>query len=94
MMQITNDRVGSLGNNVRLFINVDGQDIFGSHGPHPMLDRAGYAACKVNIRRNARTGLAHLIGVIAPAIVGDRARSTDDAIQQLGKLFERSKAFR
>ena len=66
-MQITDDRVSSLGNNVRLFINVDREDVFGSHGTHPVLDRTGDAAGKVNIRRNARASLAHLVCVIAPA---------------------------
>ncbi|GBL17900.1 caffeyl-CoA reductase-Etf complex subunit CarE [Chloroflexota bacterium] len=57
----------------------------------PVLDRTGDAAGKVNIRRNASTGLAHLVCVIAPAIVGYSPRATDDAMQQLGKLLKRGK---
>ena len=86
-MWIANHGVSRLGNNVRLFINVNREDVFGSHGTHPVLDRTGNAACKVNIRRDARAGLTHLVSVIAPAIVGYSARTTNDAIQQPGQFF-------
>ena len=59
-----------------------------------VLDRAADAAGDVEVRRDARAGLADLVGVRAPAEVRDDARAADGAAEQRGQLLEDGEALR
>ena len=60
--------------------------------PDPVLDGAGDAAGDVQLRRDALAGLADLVGVRPPAVVGDDAGAADGAAEQPGQLLERRRS--
>ena len=69
------------GDHVGLPIRVDGQDVLGCHGPHPVLDGTRDSAGDVNLRRYPGAGLTDLVAVGTPAVVGNRTRAPDDPTQ-------------
>ena len=56
-----------------------------------MLGGSADAAGDVDRRRNSGAGLADLIAVRTPTVVGNRTAATDLATQRAGELFERRK---
>ena len=79
-MQVADDGVTGLGHDVGFLVGVDGENVFRRHGANPVLDRTRDATRDVDVGRDSGARLADLVGVVAPAVVGDRARTPDDAI--------------
>ena len=50
-----------------------------------MVHSAGDTDADVEARGDGHAGLPHLLGVLAPALVGDVARGSDGAAEQLGR---------
>ena len=92
LVEVADHGVAGLGHHVRLRVGVDGDDVLGRHRPDPVLDGPGDAAGDVHGRGDPRAGLADLVGVVAPAVVGDGAGAPDDAAEQPGQLLERREA--
>ena len=57
-----------------------------------MLNCARDTRRNVDLRCNPGTGLADLVGVGTPTIVGDRTRAADTPVQQGGEFFQRGEA--
>ena len=56
-----------------------------------MLDGAGDATGEINVWRDSGAGLANLVGVVAPAVVGHGSRTADDSGEFSGEFLERRK---
>ena len=92
VVEVSDHGVVSLGHHAGVGVRVDGDDALGTGGTDPMLDRPGNSAGEVHIGGNAATGLAHLIGVVAPTVVGHRSRAAHDAVEFCREILERSEA--
>ncbi len=75
-----------------LRVGVDGEDLLRRHRPDPVLDGPGDAARDVELGGDAGARLADLVGVVAPAVVGDRPRAADHPAERGGELLERGEA--
>ena len=91
-VEVADDGVVGLGDHRRILVGVDGQHPLGRHHPDPVLDGAGDAAGDVELGRDALAGLADLVGVGAPAVVGDDPRAPDRAAEQAGQLLQRPRS--
>ena len=91
-MQIADHGVLGLADHVRLAVGVDREDVLGGHHPDPVLDRARDAAGDVQLGCNPLTGLADLITVRTPAVVGDDTRAADSTAEQFGEFDERGES--
>ena len=91
-VEVADHGVVGLGHHVGIRVGVDRDDLLRRHRPHPVLDRSGDAARDVQLRRDAGAGLADLVGVVAPSVVGDRSRAADHAVEHGGELLERGEA--
>ena len=60
--------------------------------PRPSVGSPRYAAGGVGLGRGAGPGLTHLIGVVAPSVVGDGARAPDDTTERRGELLQGGEA--
>ena len=72
----------------RVRVRVDREDPLGRLAADDVLDRAADAARDVEVRGDARPGLADLLGVRPPAQARRDARHADRGAEQLGQLVE------
>ena len=91
-VEVADDGVVGLGDHGRVLVGVDGQHPLGRHHPDPVLDGAGDAAGDVELGRDALAGLADLVGVGTPAVVGDDPGAADRAAEQAGQLLQRRRS--
>ena len=78
-MQVANDGIASLGHDVGFLVGVDGKDVLRRHRANPVLNCPRNTAGNIDVWSNAGTRLTNLVGVIAPTVVGNRARAADDS---------------
>ena len=77
LVQVADHRVVGLGDHGRVGIGVDRQHVLRGLHTHPVLYGAGDPARDVEVGRDALAGLADLVGVRPPALVGHDPRAAD-----------------
>ena len=92
--QVADHRVVGAGEDRRLGVGVDREDLLRALAAGDVLGRAADAAGDVEVGRHLRAGLADLVGVRAPAGAGHDARAADRGVQQPGQLLEDPEAVR
>ena len=86
--EVADHRVVGVREDRRLGVGVDREDLLRALAAGDVLGGAADAAGDVEVGRDLRAGLAHLVGVRAPAGHGHDARAADGRVQQPGQLLE------
>ena len=73
-------------------IGVDREHVLRGLHTHPVLYGAGDPARDVEIRGDALAGLADLVGVRSPTLIGDDAGAADRRAREIGERFDRGEA--
>ena len=87
LAEVADHRIVRPRDDRRIRILVDREDPLRSLAADHVLDRAADAARDVELRRDARAGLADLVGVRAPAEVRHDARAADRAAEERRELL-------
>ena len=93
LVQVADHRVVGVGEDRRLGIVVDREQLLRALAPRDVLGRAADPARDVEVGRHLRSGLPHLVGVRTPARARDDARTADGAVEQPRELLEDREPF-
>src|SRR5207302_5156726 len=91
-LDIADHRIVGLGHDRRAGVRIDREDVLRRAAADHVLNRAANAAGDVEVGRDPRPGLAHLVAVWPPAEAGHRARAADGAAEQACQFFERGES--
>ena len=93
LVEVADDGPVGFGDHVGFGVGVDGQDVLGTHGANPMLGGSRDTAGDVDRWRDSGAGLADLIGVRTPTVIGHRTTATDLAPELFGEFIDGRKRF-
>ena len=80
---IAHDRIVCHAEDGRCSILVDGNNRLGTADSRQMLDSTRNANAHQELRRDGRTRLTYLVGIVEPAGLHERARATELSMEQL-----------